>query len=312
MKKYIADKLIYSLVSLWLVVTLTFILIQLIPGDPFTQEQVLPEEIRQSLRNYYGLNDSILTQYLRYLYQIATLDLGPSLVYKGSSVGQLIARSFPTSALLGMEALIIALPLGIVIGILSTVYKNKWKDTFLSLFLVIGISVPSFMIATLLQYIFAIKYPILPIARWGTFSQTILPALSLSFLPVAFIARLTRTKLHDELNQNYIITARAKGLPEYIIIFRHALRNIMTPILGYVGPMTAGILTGSFIIEKIFSIPGLGFWFVSSVSNRDYPVIMGITLFYCFLLITASLIVDILTAYIDPRIAAERYGKKDV
>lgn len=307
MKRYICNKLIYAALSLWVLITLTFVLLQCIPGDPFSREQALPPEVVLSLKKHYGLNDSLLTQYFRYIYQTVTFNFGPSMVYKGRTIYELIVHSFPVSALLGLETLLLALPLGICIGIVGAIYENRWQDKLFFIMTVLLISIPSFMMATLLQYGLAIKISIFPIARWGTFYQSILPCISLSLLPMAFIARLTKSKLSDELNQPYILTARAKGLPEPVIIFRHALRNILAPILSYVGPMAAGILTGSFIIERIFNIPGLGYWFVSGVSNRDYPMIMGITIFYGTLLLLISVVVELLIAYIDPRIRTEKY-----
>lgn len=298
----IGRKMAYACLSLLVVLTVTFLLLKAIPGDPFQQEQALPKEIYDSLRDHYGLNDPLSKQYLRYLMQLPFFDFGPSLVYHGQSVSQIIRLGLPTSAILGCEALLLAIPLGILFGIYAALKKSQWQDSAIIILAVVGISLPSFILATILQYVFAIKLHILPIARWGNFAHTILPALSLAALPMAFIARLTRSKMIDELNQPYITTARAKGLPEYRIFFTHALRNILTPIIGYIGPLTASILTGSFIIEKIYSIPGLGYWFVTSVLNRDYPLIMGITVFYCAILLFTTLLVDIVCLFLDPRL----------
>jgi len=303
-------KFSYACLSLLLLVSLTFVLMKTLPGDPFNQEQALPKEIYEGLRSHYGLNDSLPVQFGRYLSQLVTFDFGPSLVYKGRSVRQIIATAFPTSAILGAEALLIAIPLGLFAGIFAGMHRNRWQDAIIIVAAVIGISVPSFILATFLQYLFGIKMHLLPIARWGSFAHTILPALSLAALPAAFIARMTRIKMIDEMHQGYITTARAKGLPEWRVILIHALKNILAPILSYLGPLTANILTGSFIIEKIYGIPGLGYWFVSSVLNRDYPLIMGITIFYCALLLLAAFIVDVACIYLDPRLAQQSKSKE--
>lgn len=295
----------YVCLSIWLVMTLTFVLMKLIPGDPFQEEQALPAEIYKALQSYYGLNDSLSVQYFRYMRQLLTFDFGPSLVYKGQSINAIIKQSFPTSALLGCTALTFAVPAGLIMGIAAALKHNRWQDSFVAIAAVTGISVPSFVIATLLQYILAIKLELFPIARWGSLAHLVLPALSLAAMPTAFIARMTRTKMIEEMDQGYIVTARAKGLSETKVIFSHALRNILIPILSYLGPLSANILTGSFIIEKIYSIPGLGYWLVTSVSNRDYPLIMGVTVFYCLILLLATFFVDLLILYIDPRIQKE-------
>ena len=292
--------------SVLAVASLTFILMKTIPGDPFQQEQALPEEIYQALRSHYGLNDSLAGQYFRYLGQLLTFDFGPSLIYKGQSVTQIILQNFPISAILGFTALIFAIPTGLLMGIIAGLKQHRWQDSCVSIMAIIGISVPSFVIATGLQYIVAIKLGLLPIARWGSFLHLILPALSLAALPTAFIARMTRTKMIEELKMGYIVAARAKGLSESRIIFFHALRNIMIPLLSYLGPLAASILTGSFIIEKIYGISGLGYCFVLSVSNRDYPLIMGVAVFYCVLLLFWTFLVDLLILYLDPRIAAHK------
>lgn len=299
----LARKFAYACLSLLVVLSLTFFLMKAIPGDPFQQEQELPKEIYEALRDHYGLSDPWYMQYLRYLIQLPTFDFGPSLVHQDRSVIDIIKAGLPTSILLGGEALLIAIPLGLLAGMMAALKQNRWQDSLILLVAVIGISLPSFILATLLQYVVGIKMHLLPIARWGSFTQTILPALSLAALPTAFIARMTRAKMIAELGQPYIAAARAKGLPEWRIVCIHALRNILTPVISYIGPLSAGILTGSFIIEKIYSIPGLGYWFVTSVMNRDYPLIMGITVFYCALLLLASFAVDTVCLLLDPRLA---------
>jgi oligopeptide transport system permease protein len=302
MSQFLLRKLTYISISILIVLTLTFALMKMIPGDPFMQEQALPQEIYEALLVHYGLKDPLISQYMRYLGQLVSLDFGPSLIYKGREVSQIIRDSFPTSALLGASALMLAVPLGLLLGILAAARPHRWQDTLIAFIAVLGISIPSFVVATLLQYILAIKFSLFPIARWGSWAQIILPALSLAALPTAFIARMTRTKMIEEMKQGYVTIARAKGLSEWSIMLFHVFRNILPPILSYLGPLTAGILTGSFIIEKIYSIPGLGYWFVTSVSMRDYPMIMGMTNFYCIFLLAISFVVDLLCLYLDPRL----------
>lgn len=303
MKAILLRKFIYACIALFLVATLTFFLMKWIPGDPFQQEQALPTAIYQALLNHYGFNDPLLKQYIRYLSQLMTFDLGPSFIHQGRSVASIIQESLPISAALGFQALALAIPTGIIFGIWAALKQNRWQDHLIMFAAIIGISMPSFILATVLQYVLAIKLDILPIARWGSYAQTILPTLSLAALPIAFIARMVRTKMIEELKQDYITTARAKGLPLSVIISRHALKNALIPVFSYLGQLAANILTGSFIIEKIFSIPGLGYWFVMSVLNRDYTLIMGITLFYSAILLVIMFIVDVVCMLIDPRIA---------
>jgi oligopeptide transport system permease protein len=203
---------------------------------------------------------------------------------------------------LGCEALLLAIALGLTLGSLAALKRGRWEDQLTMMAAVFGISVPSFILATLLQYVFAMQLDWLPVARWGSFPQTILPALSLAALPTAIIARLTRSNMVEVLQQDYILTARAKGLSTFQIIVRHALRNTLLPVISFLGPLTANVLTGSFVVEKIFGIPGLGQWFVLSVSNRDYSLIMALAVFYSALLMLAVFIVDILYSILDPRI----------
>jgi oligopeptide transport system permease protein len=298
-------KCLFACLSLLVLVSLTFILLKGLPGDPFQQEQALPEETYNALKEYYGFNDPLWQQYTRYLRQLLSFNFGPSLVYQGLEVSQIIRANFPISAQLGAEALLFAIPLGLCFGILAALKRNRWTDRTTLLCMIAGISIPSFVLAAFLQYLFAIKLGWFPIARWGAWNQSLLPALSLAAVPAAFIAKMTRSLLIVELTQSYVRTAFAKGLPKRIVILRHILRNIAGPLLGYLGPLAAGILTGSFIIEKIYNIPGLGYWFINSVSTRDYPVIMGVTVFYCTLLLLINLAVEMLCIWIDPRKASE-------
>lgn len=307
MTRHLVKKGLILLFSLFTVATLTFFLMHAIPGDPFTQDKAVPEEIMQAMRRHYGLDQPLFIQYLKYLKGLVTWDLGPSFKYEGRTVTEIISEGFPVSLALGLEALLIAVSLGIAAGTISSLKSGRWQDHLTMLVAVLGISVPSFILATFLQYIFAMKLDILPVARWGTFAQSILPALSLAALPMAFITRLTRSNMVEVIQTDYILTARSKGLSTFQIVCRHMLRNALLPVVTFLGPLTAAILTGSFVVEKIFGIPGLGQWFVMSVTNRDYTVIMGTTVFYSALLMFSVFIVDILYCLIDPRI---RIGHK--
>jgi oligopeptide transport system permease protein len=290
------------LLSLFIIITATFILMKAVPGDPFNQEKDIPPEIYKSMMAHYGLDKPVHIQYFNYLKAVATWELGPSFKYKTQTVNDIINSGFPVSLVLGLEALLLALGLGVLLGVIAALRHNKWQDYSSMVMAVIGISVPSFILASFFQYIFAMKLGWFPVARWGTFAHTILPVLSLAALPIAFIARLTRSNMLEVLQQDYIKTAKAKGLKGSVVTIRHAIRNALLPVVTYLGPLTAGILTGSFVVEKIFGIPGLGFQFVTSISNRDYTVIMGTTVFYSMILLVMVLLVDIAYGLIDPRI----------
>ncbi|MGK0183022.1 MAG: oligopeptide transport system permease protein [Halioglobus sp.] len=290
------------LVTMFVIVSATFFLMKALPGDPFTEEKAIPKEILESLNKHYGLDKPIHIQYLTYLKSVAMWDLGPSFKYKGRSVNQIINSGFPVSLILGLEALFLALSMGISLGVLASLHQNKWQDHTAMLVAIIGISVPSFILASLLQYVFALQLHIFPIARWGTFMHSVLPAVSLALLPTAFIARLTRSNMLEILQQDYIKTAKAKGLSQWTVVTHHAVPNALLPVLTYLGPLAANILSGSFVVEKIFGIPGLGQWFVTSIQNRDYTVIMGTTVFYSILLLASVFVIDVLYGYLDPRI----------
>lgn len=305
MFRYILKRFFANLIALWTIVTITFFLMKAIPGDPFTQEKALPQEILDALYEHYKLNDPWYIQYGNYIKSIVHWDFGPSFKYKARTVNEIINNGFPVSATLGLEALCLSITFGVFLGSLSAFKQNRWEDYTSMLFAVIGISLPSFILAAFLQYIFAIKLDLLPVARWGSFSQSILPAISLAALPTAFIARLTRANMVEVMQADFIKTARSKGIGEIVIIFKHALPNALLPVITYLGTLSANILTGSFIIEKIFGIPGLGQWFINSITNRDYTVIMGITVFYSLIMLTTLFIVDLLYVWMDPRIKLE-------
>ena len=309
MAKYIGKRLLYMLGSLWLIITATFFLMRMAPGNPFTSEKQLPPEIEANLNAFYGLDQPWYAQYWDYIVRIASWDFGPSFKYKSQTVNDLINDGFPVSLALGAEAILIAVAIGVLLGVIASLNQNKWPDYSAMIVAVFGISMPSFILATLLQYFLAIKMQIFPVALWESPMHTILPALALAASPMAYIARLTRSSMLEVLANDYIKTAKSKGLSKGVITIRHAIRNAMLPVVSYMGPLSAGIITGSFVIEQIFGIPGLGSHFVTSITNRDYTVIMGITAFYSIILLVCILLVDIAYGLIDPRIKLNG-GKK--
>ncbi len=302
MFSYLVKRISSSLMVLLTIITITFLLMHAIPGGPFSSEKKIPLSVQKNIEERYRLSDPLWKQYVDYLGNLARLDLGPSFKYEGRKVNDMIGESFPVSLQLGMVSIAISLFVGIPGGVLAALRQNKWQDYMTMLFATAGVSVPSFVIATLLIYVFAIKLSLLPAAMWGDVEYMILPAIALAAHPTAFIIRLTRSSMLEILTQDYIKTARAKGLSQFLILYRHALPNALIPIVTYIGPMSAGILTGSFIIETIFAIPGLGRHFVTSIYNRDYTVILGVTIFYSVLVISLNLIVDLIYPQLDPRI----------
>ncbi|MBN8199132.1 MULTISPECIES: ABC transporter permease [Bacillaceae] len=302
MAKYIGKRLVYMLLSLWMIVTATFFFMRIAPGNPFASEKKLPPEIEANLNAHFGLDKPWYAQYWEYLVRIVNWDFGPSFKYKSQTVNDLINEGFPVSFLLGMEAIFIAVAVGVLLGIIAALKHNRWPDYTAMIVAVLGISVPSFIMASFLQYFLAIKMGIFPVARWESFMHTVLPAVALASTPMAFIARLTRSSMLEVLANDYIKTAKSKGLSRGVITVKHTVRNALLPVVTYMGPLTAGILTGSFVIERIFGIPGLGAHFVTSINNRDYTVIMGVTVFYSILLLVSILLVDIAYGIIDPRI----------
>ncbi len=300
--KYISKRLLYMVISLFLIVSATFFLMRMAPGNPFTSEKQLPPEIQANLNAHYGLDQSWYVQYGEYLAKVAQWDFGPSFKYKARSVNDLISDGFPVSMILGLEAIFIALSIGILLGVIAALKHNKWQDYGAMIIAVMGISVPSFIMATVLQYFLALKLGWFPIARWEGFMYSVLPAIALASSPLAFIARLTRSSMLEVLSNDYIKTAKAKGLSYGVITIKHTIRNAILPVVSYIGPLSAGIITGSFVIEKIFGIPGLGSHFVLSIANRDYTVIMGVTVFYSIILLVSILLVDIAYGLVDPRI----------
>lgn len=303
MAGYIGRRLISGLLTLWIVMTLTFVMMHAIPGDPFTSEKSLPEAVVQNLRARYHLDDPLWKQYVDYSKNVVTWELGPSFRYATRTVNSIINKGFPVSAELGALALGFSLLVGVPLGVVSALNRNKLPDHIVTFLTTIGISQPSFIVATILQYWLAVKLKILPVALWeGGPEHAIMPVIALSFLPAAYFARLVRSSMLEVIHQDFMRTAKAKGLPRMMQIVKHALRNAVLPLITVLGPMAAGVLTGSLVVERIFAIPGLGGEFVTSIFNRDYTVIMGVTIFYAALIVLFNIIVDILYCLVDPRI----------
>ncbi|MTI68664.1 MAG: ABC transporter permease [Firmicutes bacterium] len=306
MGRFLIRRFISMLITIILVITFTFVLMHAIPGGPFTAEKKLPAAVEEALNERYHLNDPLWKQYVDYVLDVARFDLGPSFQYEGQTVNRLIEDGFPTSAKLGILSVLLTLCIGIPFGIISALKQNKWPDYTVMFLATLGVTIPNFVIATTLIYVFAVKLSVFPtfgIKNWQSF---ILPVLALSGYSLSFISRLTRSSMLEVLGQDYIRTVRAKGIPEYKVIFKHALRNAILPVVTYVGPLIAAILTGSFVVERIFALPGMGRHFVQSITNRDYTTIMGITIFYSAFLIIMILLVDLVYGIVDPRIKLDK------
>ncbi|MBX7244394.1 MAG: ABC transporter permease [Candidatus Sumerlaeaceae bacterium] len=300
----IGRRVAFSLATLLVIATATFFLMHSIPGGPFSSERSLPPSVEANILRRYKLDQPVWRQFADYMAGLAKLDLGPSFTSDARTTNDIIKDGFPKSALLGATAFLIAFGIGVPLGVAAALRRARLTDRMLMMASVLGVSAPSFIIASLLQYVFSYRWQIAPAAGWGESPwQVVLPAVALAGFPVAFVARLVRSSMLQVLDEDYVRTARAKGLPPSGVFFRHALRNAMLPAVTYAGPLLAALLTGSFVVEDIFSIPGLGKFFVSSINDRDYTVIMGVTLFYSALLIGFNVVVDVLYAIIDPRMA---------
>lgn len=302
MKKFVLKRFLISLVTLWVIITITFLLMHTIPGDPFAKDGRMPVTVYNNLRARYGLDRPLSEQYVIYLKNVCKLDFGESMKSKAENVNQMIARGAPVSGQLGLQAFVISIIIGPALGSIAALYQNKFPDYLTMVLAIIGISVPSFVLGTLFIQFVASKVSFLPIAGWGTWAHTILPSIALSFMPMASSARMMRSSMLEVLGQDYIKTAKSKGLHNFRVIMGHAVRNAILPIVSQMGTTISGLLTGSFVIEKIFGIPGLGNFFVTSIINRDYTLIMGTTIFYSAILILMLLIVDVLYVVVDPRI----------
>ncbi|BBM41805.1 alkaline phosphatase [Leptotrichia wadei] len=319
--KFLFKRIAMGLVTLWLVITITFFLIHMLPGDPFQSEKAIPPKVKENLMAKYHLDRPLGEQYVEYLKNIAKGDLGSSMKVRGRTVNDVINQSFLTSADLGARSIIFALVLGIPLGIIAALKRGKYQDRLAMIVAIIGISVPSFVLAGLMQKYFVdihngflIDNGFLPeffrirLSGWDSPEKKILPVVALGLYTVALIARLLRDKMIEVMGQDYIRLAVAKGVKPKNIVFKHALRNAILPIITIMGPTIAAVLTGSFVIEKMFSIPGLGKYFVDSINDRDYTMVLGVTVFYAIFLIIMMILVDIIYVLVDPKI---KLGKGD-
>jgi len=302
MLTFLLKRLFHGLAVIWVVATLTFILLRLAPGGPFDRERKLPPEVLANIEAKYHLDEPLFRQYLRYLTGILHADLGPSYKYLDRGVKEIILDTLPTSVFLGLLALVFALMVSFPTGLIAAYFRNSWIDRLALLTATLGISVPHFILGALLIWLFALQLGWLPAGRWDSAATMILPMVTLGAAPAAYIAALLRSTLIEALGEDFIRTARAKGLRESAVLFKHALRNSLVPVLTVMGPLTAALLTGSFVVEYVFAIPGMGRFFITAVTDRDYPLIMGVTLVYTVLLVGANFLVDLFYAYVDPRI----------
>ncbi|MFR0838662.1 MAG: ABC transporter permease [Neglectibacter timonensis] len=302
MVKYTLKRLLMAVVTLWVIITMTFVLMHAIPGNPFADEKRIQPEIMANLNAKYGLDKPLIEQCGIYMSNLVRGDFGVSLKYQNRTVNSLIAQGFPVSMTLGAAACLIGIGIGILFGIIAGINRGRLPDYAVIILSILGVSVPSFVFASIFQYIFGAKLQWAPVAGWGAPVFLILPTLALGLRMIAYIARMMRTSMLDVLSQDYIKTARAKGLTEGQVIRRHTIRNAITPIITVAGVMVAGTLVGSFVIENIFNIPGMGKYLVNAVKDSDYTVILGMTAFYAMILVAVTFVVDILYVIVDPRV----------
>ena len=302
MLKYFFKRLLHGVPVLLVVATLTFIIMRLVPGGPFDQDKKLPPEILVNIQAKYHLDQSVTTQYILYLKQLIQGDMGPSYKYIGRDVTDIISDTFPVSITLGLLAMLVVVGVGVPVGAWSAYRQNSVVDRVCMFYATLGISVPSFVLGTVLVWLMSHKLQWFPPALWEGPRYMILPAIALGAPFSGYIARLTRSAVLEVLASDYIRTARAKGLTESVILFKHTLKNSIFPIVSVSGPLAAGLVTGSFVIEFIFSIPGMGNFFITAVTNRDYPLIMGVTLVYAGVIVLVNILVDIIYMWLDPRV----------
>jgi oligopeptide transport system permease protein len=299
--RYIARRLVIAIVAIFVLATITFFLMRLVPGDPFAGPRVAPE-IRQALREHYGLNLPLMQQYGIFLWNLLHGDLGLSLSSRGHPVTEIIAQAAPVSLDLGIRAMLLSITAGLFFGIVAALNRGTPLDYLTVILVLIGISIPSFVLAGILQYYLGVYFHILPIARYENFQSTIMPAFALSLGTMATIARYMRSSMLEVVHADYIKTAYAKGLKPGQVVWRHQIRNALFPILTILGPAVANVLTGSFVVETVFAIPGLGRYFVTAMQNLDYTLVMGLTIFFGTFLILMNFLVDVAYGLIDPRI----------
>jgi oligopeptide transport system permease protein len=310
MGRYLLSKLVFMIVSLFLLISMTFVLMNVIPGSPLQSEKATSEQVQRNLEAYYGLDQPLISRYATYMNNLLHFDLGISMKKKFQSVDRMIASSFQYSLKLGIVSIITSLICGCTLGIIAAMHHRKFLDHFAMVLAVIGLSVPSLVLGPLTQYFFAVRFRLFDVAGLNDPLDYVLPCIALSSIPIAFIARMIRSTMIEVLHAEFINTAKAKGLAGHLIVWRHALRNSLLPIVSYLGFLTANIITGSVIVEVIFAIPGLGKFFVQSVVDRDYPMIMGLTIFYAAILMVARFLADVAYVFVDPRIRLSS-GKVD-
>ena len=307
MSRYYVKRIISAIITILLVATVTFFMMRAIPGGPFSRERALPQEIINALNRKYNLDAPIFKQYVDYMLGLLTFDLGPSFRRLGFTVNGLIAAGFPASAQIGLLAIITIVVIGIPLGVLSALRQSKIEDYVVMFLATLGVTIPSFVVATVYIYVFAGQLKWVNAFGLSNWSSYIGPVIALSGYSISFVARLTRSSMLEVLRQDYVRTAKASGLSNFIVIYKYALKNALIPVITYMGPMIAAILTGSFVVERIFSLPGMGYMYVEGVSNRDYTVVLGTTVFYAIFYVVMVLLVDIGYTIADPRI---RLGKK--
>lgn len=309
--KYFLKRVLFMLITLWLISTITFFLMKLLPGSPYAnQEKLSPEQI-EMLNEQAGLDKPVVQQYGIYMGNLVKGDFGTSFQFKNQPVSKLLKERIGPSVQLGVQAIIFGTIIGIILGAIAAMKQNTWVDTVATLVAILGRSIPNFVFAVLLQYVFAIKLGVLPIAKWDQgFASTILPTLALAMSPLADSARFIRTEMVEVLSSDYIELARAKGLSRMQVVFRHGLRNSLIPLITLLGPLAVALMTGSLVVENIFAIPGIGEQFVKSIMTNDYPTIMAVTIMFSAMLVVVILVVDLLYGIVDPRIRVSGGGKE--
>ncbi|HTL12385.1 MAG TPA: ABC transporter permease [Bdellovibrionota bacterium] len=305
MLRYALRRSIDAAVTLALLVAMTFFLLRLAPGGPFDGEKAWPPAVKANIDKHYGLDQPLPKQFVHWMGDLIRLDLNESFHYEGLPVRQIIAEALPPSAWVGFWALLLSVGIGLPLGALAAWKRNTWVDFSATFAAISGVSLPTYLVASLLVLVFSLKLGWLPPALWEGPSSAILPALSLALRPLCLIARLTRSTMLEAMASDYVRTAMAKGLSDPVVVFKHALRNSLIPVVTLLGPMTASLVTGSFVVEVVFQIPGVGKHFVTAVLNRDYPLVMGTTLLYGLILVSCNLAVDLAYAWVDPRIRLE-------
>ncbi|WP_334333531.1 oligopeptide ABC transporter permease [Companilactobacillus sp. HBUAS59544] len=310
MTKYILKRILYLFLTLFIIATITFFMMKMLPGTPFSNQNRMSAEQLKIVKAQYGLDQSVFVQYVRYIGGLLQGNLGTSFQFNNEPVTALIGQRIVPSMQIGAQAMVVGTIGGILLGAIAAIRKNTWVDTLATFISILGLSIPSFVLAVLLQFYLAYKWKIYPVALWDNFQSSVLPTLALSALPLGTVARFMRTEMVDVLSSDYIELAKSKGNSNWKVVTKHALRNSLIPVVTIIGPMAVSVMTGSMVVENIFSIPGIGEQFVKSITTNDYPTIMGLTIFYSFLLIIVYLIVDILYGLIDPRIRLGNGGKE--